>query len=125
MIAHREMRAEFQGIEVGVIFEHGVHVCGVRGPNENHVVFQRGITETDPAKIHFEYRDQSNGGYDFVRECRLTRKMLSIELSRAIQLLPEIVAIDVWLDVDDSAHRALSDGLAAIFIPCPERLLQR
>jgi hypothetical protein len=119
------MRAKFRGIEVGVIFEHGVHVCGVRGPNENHVLFQRGITEADPAGIHFEYRDQGNGGYDFVRECRLTRQMLSIELSRPIHFLPEIVAIDVSLEVDDSAHRALSDGLAAIFIPCPERLLQR
>jgi len=108
---------------VGVTTDDGVHLCGVRGPKDHHVLFQRGDTETSPAEIHFEYRNQGNGGFDFVRECRLSRRMLSLELSKPMRSFPEIVGIDVTLEVDDSSYVALSKGLAVIFAPCPERLV--
>jgi hypothetical protein len=117
------MRASFRGVEVGVTTDNRVHVCGVRGSTDHHVLFQRGDTESTPADIHFEYRDQGNGGYDFVKECRLSRRMLSLDLSKRMRSLPDVVGIDVVLDVDDSAFIVLSKGLAVIFEPCPERLL--
>ena len=117
------MRASFWGIEVGVMTDHGVHLCGVRGPRDQYVSFQRGETETAPAEIHFEYCNQGHGGFDFVRECRLSRRKLSLELSKPMRFLPDIVGIDVTLEVDDSSYVVLSKGLAVIFAPCPERLV--
>jgi hypothetical protein len=49
--------------------------------------------------------------------------MLSLDLSKRMRSLPDVVGIDVVLDVDDSAFIVLSKGLAVIFEPCPERLL--
>jgi hypothetical protein len=117
------VRASFWGVEVGVTKDHGVHLCGVRGPKDQHVLFQRGDTETAPTEIHFEYSNQANGGYDFIRECRLSRRMLSLELSKPMRSLPDLVGIDVTLEVDDSSYVVLSKGLAVIFAPCPERLV--
>jgi hypothetical protein len=118
-----QMRASFWGIEVGVTTDHGVHVCGIRDPKDKHVLFQRDDAETDPAEIHFEYCDQGNGGYDFVSQCRLSRRMLSLELSKPMRAFPDVVGIDVTLELDDSAYLALSNGLAVIFAHCPERLV--
>jgi len=117
------MRASFSGVEVGAVMDHGVHVCSVRGENEQHVLFQRGDTDMSASEIHFEYVDQGNGGYDFVRECRLSRRHLVIELSKPIRSMPGVEGIDVSLAVDDSAFQALQSGLEAIFAPCPERLV--
>jgi hypothetical protein len=117
------MRASFSGVEVGVVVEHGVHVCGIRGANDEHVLFQRGEAAASASDIHFEYVDQGNGGYDFVRECRLSRRCLIIELSKSIRMMPDVAGIDVSLDVDELAFRALRCGLEAIFAPCPERLV--
>jgi hypothetical protein len=75
------------------------------------------------ADIHFEFRDQASGGYDFIRECRLSRHLLSLEFSKPMQSIPEFSGIDITLEVDDASFRALSGGLAIIFMPCPERLV--
>jgi hypothetical protein len=117
------MRASFLGVEVGVMLEHGVHLCGVRGPNEQHVLFQLGEAESSPTDIHFEFNDQGNGGYDFVRACRLSRHLLSIELAKPIRAMPSVAGIDVKLEVDDVSYQSLRSGLATIFAPCPERLV--
>jgi hypothetical protein len=103
--------------------DHRVHVCGVRGENEHHVLFQRCSTDMSASEIHFEYVDQGSGGYDLVRECRLSRKRLVIELSKPIRSMPGVEGIDVSLAVDDSTFQALQKGLEAIFAPCPERLV--
>jgi hypothetical protein len=105
------------------MMDHGVHVCGVRGADEQHVLFQRGETDVSASDIHFEYADQGNGGYDFVRECRLSRGRLVIELSKPIRSMPGVEGIDVSLAVNESAFQALRGGLEAIFAPCPERLV--
>ena len=117
------MRARFRGVEVGVLQDHGVHLCGIRGPNEQHVLFQLGEAETSPADIHFEFNEQGNGGFDFVRACRISRQLLSIELSKPIRTMPDVDGIDVTLEVDDVAYQSLQIGLETIFAPCPERLV--
>ena len=117
------MRASFHGVEVGVITDNGVHVCGIRSATDDHVLFQRGEAEMTPADIHFEYCDQGNSGYDLVGKCRLSRGMLSLDLSKPLRSLPDIEGIDVALDVDDSSFLTLAMGLALIFEPCPERVL--
>jgi len=117
------MRASFWGVEVGVVLDHGVYLCGVRGPNEQHVLFQLGETQSSPAEIHFEFNGQGNGGFDFVRACRLSRRLLSIELSKPIRNMPEVAGIDVSLEVDDVAYQSLLSGLETIFAPCPDRLV--
>lgn len=117
------MRASFWGVEVGVALDQGVHLCGVRGPNENHVLFQRGESDLAAADIYFEFKGQAHGGYDLVLGCHLSRKLLSLELSRPIDSMPEMQGIDVTLEVDDDSFRALAGGLVAIFLPCPERLV--
>ena len=117
------MRASFWGVEVGVLLDHGVHLCGVRGPNEQHVLFQLGEAETSPDDIHFEFNEQGNGGYDFVRACRLSRQLLSIELSKPIRAMPGVAGIDVTLEIDDASYQSLRIGLATIFASCPERLV--
>jgi hypothetical protein len=115
--------ASFLGVEIGVMADHGVHVCGVRGESDEYVIFQRGESDMSTSDIHFEYVDQINGGYDFVRECRLSRGRLIIELSRPIPSMPGVDGIDVSLDVDESAFQLLRGGLETIFAPCPERLV--
>ena len=105
------------------MLDHGVHLCGVRGPKEQHVLFQLGEAQTSPDDIHFEFNEQGNGGYDFVRACQLSRRMLSIELSKPIRAMPDVAGIDVSLEVDEVSYQSLRKGLAIIFAPCPERLV--
>jgi len=117
------MRANFSGIEISVLLEHGVHLCGIRGPNDEYILFQRGETDTSASDIHFEYVDQVNSGYDVVRECRLSRQLLVIELSKPMHSVPDVAGIDVSLHVDESAYQSLRNGLEKIFAPCPERFV--
>jgi hypothetical protein len=117
------MRASFVGVEVGVVLDYGVHLCGVRGPDEQHVLFQLGEADTSPADIHFEFNDQGNGGYGLVGACRLSRHSLSIELSKPFRAMPSVTGIDIDLEVDDVSYQSLRAGLATIFAPCPERLV--
>ena len=105
------------------MLDHGVHICGVRGANDQHVLFQRGEADASASEIHFEYAEQVNGGYDLIRECHLSRHRLTIELSKPIQALPGVTGIDVSLEVNESAFRMLRSGLESIFSPCPERLV--
>jgi hypothetical protein len=105
------------------MLERGVHVCGIRGANDQHVLFQRGEADATASDIHFEYGDQANGGYNFVRECQLSRRRLIIELSKPIRSMPDVAGIDVSLEVDESAFQALRNGLETIFALCPERLV--
>lgn len=110
----------FSGVEVAVLLEHGVHVCGVRGADEKYVLFQRGESE-GAGSIHFEYSSQLHGGYDLVRECRLSRRCLSIDLSQPFRSMPGAATIEVSLEIEDAAFDTFRKGLEAVFAPCPER----
>lgn len=84
------MRIHFVATDAGVDEDDYSMVCGVDGCDadgtEHTLSFDR-LTEsasaadpTDDWGIHVQFDDQSNGGYNIVGRCRLSRKSLSIDL---------------------------------------------
>lgn len=116
------MRATFSGVEVAVLINKGVHLCGVRGVGDEYVLFQHGETELAPADIHFEYLNRAGGGYDCVGECRLSRNKLSIDLTKKLRGFPEVEGVDVALEIDELSYRKLADGLFVMFVSCANRI---
>ena len=47
----------------------------------DYVLWQRSDAPVDSKEIHFEWDDQSNGGYDLVSECSIDRDGIHIVLS--------------------------------------------
>jgi hypothetical protein len=120
------MRLEFRAVEGG--FEDkgdSIYclICGVSGPDaagtDHYLIFQRGFEDQDPAEdwgVHCEFDDQANGDYNCVRQCRLTRATLEVELGRAIDRQQKYTSVCV--DVSGLGHvklAAIRNGLPRIF----------
>ncbi len=64
--------------------------------------------------LYVELDDQVYSGYGVVRECRLNRNMLSVDLSGPLDGLDDIEGIDVELAIDDKTFDLLRAGLPRI-----------
>ncbi|WP_020405017.1 hypothetical protein [Hahella ganghwensis] len=65
------------------IIENDVLAVGVSGWDGGYFMWQRGLTEETGASdgIYFEFDDQSNGGFNIVKECTITNDGMHVLLS--------------------------------------------
>jgi hypothetical protein len=64
--------------------------------------------------LYIEFDDQGQGDYGVVRECRLGRSMLSVDLSEPIGGIDEVEGFDVELAIDDECYERLRASLPRI-----------
>lgn len=64
--------------------------------------------------LYVELDDQVYSGYGVIRACRLSRRLLSIDLETPIEDAEEIEGFDVELAIDDKSFDALKAGLPRI-----------
>ena len=64
------------------ILENDVLAVGVTGLDGSYVMWQKGLTEAVGSEdgIYFEIDDQSNGGYNIVKECTVTNDGIHLVL---------------------------------------------
>ena len=93
----------------------GAHVVGLAIDDgaDGYLMLQRsGEDDPDDWGIYVELNDQANSGYGLVRECRISRQTIEIDLS---QPLAGATVIQVSLAVGDDAFGRFTEGLKAIF----------
>lgn len=98
-------------------------VCGVRGRDAGgagHYMMFQGDADSadadDDPGVHFEFDDQSNGDYNCVARCALTRASLEVELTDAARQETGVVGLRADLSgIDDPSYDRLRVGLARIF----------
>jgi len=100
----------------------GAHVVGLAftASTDGYLMFQRSKDpDPDDCGVYIELNDQANSGYDLVRECRIDRHAVEIDLS---QTLAGFATIHVKLAVDDDSFTRLLDGLKKIFRGCHDQV---
>jgi hypothetical protein len=93
----------------------GAHVTGLATGNGSggYLIFQRsGKTVSGDLGVYVELNDQSNSGYGLIRECRIGREEVVVDLTQA---LTGAVTIRVKLSVDDEAFREFMEGMNNVF----------
>jgi len=93
----------------------GAHVAGLAIGNGSggYLMFQRsGNAGSDGSGIYLELNGQSNSGYGLVRQCRISREEVVLDLTQA---LAGAVTIRVRLSVDDGAFREFLEGMNKVF----------
>jgi hypothetical protein len=117
------MRITFTAHQVGFHEDDELIVCGVTD-DHHYLTFQRdGEAADDDWGVHLEYLDQSNGSYDAISVCRLTRERLRVDLSRQLGQLVDVTGFDVELRIDEGAYGALRHGLTHVFRDRPGVLI--
>jgi hypothetical protein len=53
--------------QFSVSYEDGVRLVGASNGDGEYLLWQQ--DDTDPKKVHFEYNDQVNSGYNAIKEC--------------------------------------------------------
>jgi hypothetical protein len=100
----------------------GAHVAGlaVGDGADGYLLFQRG-PEADPDDwgIHLEFNDQANSGYDVIRECRVGRGTVEVDLAKPLN---GVIAIKVALSVGDQQFVSFLAGMRMIFRGQEDRL---
>lgn len=118
------MRIAFRATEARFDVDEYALVCGVRGGEEQYLIFQRGPEgSTEDWGVYLEYGDQINGGYRCVGQCRLGPEHLSVDLAGQLGSLGGVDGFDVELVLDDESYEQLRTGLRRIFRGQPEALL--
>ena len=98
-------------------------VCGFSGRDasdkEHYANFQRGVEGEDPSEdcgVHFEFDDQSSGAYNCVRQCRLSRAALEVELAHTMDWGRQIDGVSIDLTgLEEESYEAIRGGLPRIF----------
>src|SRR5262249_50709682 len=108
--SHR-MRISFKATEAGFDANEDAEICGV-SDSGHYLTFQRDAEgSVEDWGVHLEYDDQSNGGYNCVSSCRLSRSELRVSLSRQLGGLEGVEGFDVVLGLDDQSYEMLRNGL--------------
>jgi hypothetical protein len=100
----------------------GAHVAGlaIGQGEEGYLLFQRsGEDDPDDFGIHIELNDQANSGYGLVKECRVGRGMVELDLEEP---LLGTTSIQVVLTVDDPTFTRFAEGMGKIFRGCHNQL---
>ena len=127
------MRVRFQATDVGFDADEYSIICGVDGPDlegvEHALSFDR-LSEIgardypdDDWGVHTQFDDQSNGAYNRVSQCRLSRASLIVDLSGQLGRLAGVEGFDVELAVPDDLYELLKSGLTRVFRDMPTVLV--
>jgi len=73
--------------------------------------------------LYIECDDQSCSGYGLIRECRLSRSMMSVDLSEEMEGLEGVEGFDVELAIDEESYGQLRAGLARMIEETAARFL--
>jgi hypothetical protein len=124
------MRIAFRANEGGFEADEYALVCGFAGVAVDGAVhylnFQRspeGESTEEDWGVHLEFNSQINGGYGLIRECRLTRDQMYVDLSRQLGRLIGVEGFDVALSIDELSFEQIRTGLSRIFREMPGVLL--
>jgi hypothetical protein len=116
------MRIAFRATEGGFQVDGYALVCGVIGIDadgaEHYLKFQRppeGTAADEDWGVYIEYDDQINGEFGRIRECRLSRDLLSVDLSRQLGTLVGVDGFDIVMAIDDVSYEQVRTGLPRIF----------
>ena len=63
---------------------------------------------------YVEYDDQLHSGYRLVRQCRVSRNRLELDLARSVLSLPEVTGFDIGLQLTQAAFENLVLNLRRI-----------
>ncbi|MDR3623206.1 MAG: Imm10 family immunity protein [Paludisphaera borealis] len=119
-ITFRAVRGVFQedeellsaGFDAGADWaEKGGHFLSLQRSAEG---LRGDLEDWEADGLYVELDDQVYSGYGVVRECRLSRGMLSVDLETPIEDDEEIEGFDVELAIDDKSFDALKAGLPRI-----------
>jgi hypothetical protein len=100
--------------------EEGGHYLNLQRNAEWH---RGGSDDWGEDGLYVEFDDQAYGGHELIRECRLTRSLLSIDLERPIEGLDEVEGFDVELAIDEKSFEGLRAGLKRIIEGSPARFV--
>jgi hypothetical protein len=115
------MRIAFEASEAGFEADEFALICGVSNDSQ-YLTFQRDPEDSDTDwGVHLEYGGQADGGYACIRECRVSRNELAVDLSSVLGGVAVVEGFDVTLRIDDESFGALSAGLRA----CSEAVQRR
>ena len=127
------MRVSFRATDAGFDADDYSIICGVEGRDaeglEHALSFDRlseAAAADDPADdwgVHTQFDDQSNGAYRRVGRCRLSRTLLSVDLSGQLGGLSGVEGFDVELAIGDELYDQVKTGLVRIFRGMPEVLV--
>ena len=116
------MRIAFRATEGGFVADEYALFCGLTGIDadgaEHYLNFQRspeGTAADEDWGVYIEYDDQINGDYGHVRKCRLSRDLLSVDLSQQLGTLVGVDGFDIVMAVDDMSYEQVRTGLPRIF----------
>lgn len=123
------MRVTFEARDAAFIADSDALVCAIAGPDtagvEHYLTLQRGPEGEDPSDdwgVYLEFDDQINSGYGHIRRAAVDRATFSIDLTKPLGRLDDVVGFDVSLVCDDAAYGQIHAGLPRIFRGMPERL---
>jgi hypothetical protein len=121
-VRESSMRITFRATEGVFEADEYALICGLAGVDadggEHYLNLQRS-SEGGPAEedwgVHLEFDDQINGEYGRVREWRLSRDQLAVDLSQQLGTMAGVGGFDVALAIDDRAFEQIRAGLLRIF----------
>lgn len=116
------MRIKFNVTEAGFEDDEYALICGFSGTDsggvEHYLNLQREAESGDPDEdwgVHIEYDDQINGQYDRVKQCRLSRDRLSVDLVGQLGTLVGVEGFDLALGLDGESYAEIRVGLTRSF----------
>ena len=101
---------------------NGAHVAGLAigdGANGYLMLQRSGEEDRDDLGIYIELNGQTNSNYGIIRECRVSRNAIEIDLNEP---LAGVTAIYVTLAVDDVAFSRFVEGIRRVFRNCHSQL---
>lgn len=119
-ITFRAIRSYFQEDEelLAVGFDTGVdwsrkdgHQLSLQRSAEG---LRKDLEDWEADGLYIEFDDQVYSGYGVVRTCRLSRRVLSVDLEGPPGDPDEVEGFDVELAIDDKSYDALVAGLPRI-----------
>jgi hypothetical protein len=108
------MRVSFTADQGGSDVQGSVLACGAAGEG-HYLTFQLDADESgEDSGIYLEYDDQLNGGYGCLAACRVSRGLLSVDLTRPLGQLT-VSGFDVMLRLRAEDAATVRAGLRRIF----------
>lgn len=115
------MRIVFRATEGSFGDDGFALICGLSGTDDagavHYLNLQRGPKEepVEDGGVHIEFDDQINSRYNLVRECRLGRVRLSVDLAGQLGALAGVEGFDIDLDLDDESLGQIKGGIPRVF----------